>query len=240
MPDRRYDEKEVSALIKRAGELQAQEADLGPDQPTLVQVQQAASELGIQSEFLERAAAELNNSPKGKGLFGSPLRNHQSVTLRGRLTADRWPLTLQRMREATGRVGTPTQIGDACEWISHHPDGLHVSITPDGNITRVSIQSEISGWAVPYLSLSLLFLVALTAGMVSALGSIGWVLALAAYALVFLGGRRALSQIAYRRSVLIDQLLKTIESELNVASEPLVTSPFRSESELQDVKPGRT
>ena len=144
------------------------------------------------------------------------------------------------MREATGRVGTPTQIGDACEWISHHPDGLHVSITPDGNITRVSIQSEISGWAVPYLSLSLLFLVALTAGMVSALGSIGWVLALAAYALVFLGGRRALSQIAYRRSVLIDQLLKTIESELNVASEPLVTSPFRSESELQDVKPGRT
>jgi len=240
MPDRRYDEKEVSALIKRAAELQAQSTDQGPDQPTLVQVQLAASELGIQSEFLESAAEELDGRPKRSGLFGSPIRTQQSFTLHGRLTADRWPLTLQRMREATGRVGTTTQIGEACEWISHRPDGLHVSIIPDGCTTRVSIQSEISGWVVPYLSLLALFLVALTAGMVTALGSIGWVLALAAYALVFLGSRRVLSEIAHRRSVQIGQLVKTIESELVVASEPLGGRPLESESHIQEIKPSRT
>ena len=73
--------------------------------------------------------------------------------------------------------------------------------------------------------------------MVTALGSIRWVVALAIYTLIFLGGCRALSQIADRRSVQIDQLVQTIESDL---TDICKLSPALQESKIQEVKPLRT
>jgi len=220
MADRRYDEKEVSSLIKRAAQLQAEASEYGPDQPTLNQVQQAASELGIRPEFLDQAAAELSVGRKKKGFLGGQVRTRRSVTVPGRMTAERWPMALERLREETGRVGTPSQVGDAFEWISKQPDGLHVSIVPDGLNTRVSILSEISEWAGLYIVFPMFLAMPLTACLWKFLGSFGFILGMIVMALSLIAGRYKFSRIADQRAVQVDRLMQIIESQTALEAVP--------------------
>jgi hypothetical protein len=209
MADRRFDEKEVGALLKRAAELQAGVGDSGPDLPTLSQVQQAASELGIRPEFLEQAAAELSHRPPRTGIFDGSIRTRRSVTIPGRMTSDRWPMALDQMRVELGRVGTPGQVGEAFEWTT---DGFHVSLVPDGPNTRVSIQSEITPALGLYLFLPLMLGIALISGIESALGLVAVILGVPCLALALIGGRYGISRVSGQRAAQIDQVIQIVES----------------------------
>src|SRR5471030_614903 len=88
MAERHFSEKEVSALIKRATELQAGNQDLKTDQPTLTQVQQAAGELGILPQFLASAAVELESNSRRKGFWGGPVAVRRSTKVSGRLSPE--------------------------------------------------------------------------------------------------------------------------------------------------------
>src|SRR5437764_11565147 len=73
----RFTEKQVSAILKRAAELQTARGDAADPAAgfSLAQLQQAAAELGIDPGFLEAAAAEMEKGrrPGGRDSFcGGP------------------------------------------------------------------------------------------------------------------------------------------------------------------------
>jgi hypothetical protein len=231
MAERRYDDREVSALIKRAAELQAESSDNSSDLPTLGQVQQAASELGIRQEFLERAASELSEIPKRKGILGGEMRNRRTATVQGRLRPDRWPMVLHRMRDLTNRVGQPLENADSFEWISRQPDKLHVSIVPDGVQTRISVQSDISDWLVLFCVFPFPFALIAAAVMKLTLGWVGLAIWFGIFAAILLGEREMFSRMSRRRSKLIDQLIQSIESEVDLLAKSKTDSSISNLTE---------
>lgn len=69
LPSRRYDDKEIARLLKRATELQAREPQhLERDGLTLKELEGVAREAGIDPDLLRRAASELDQEPASGGL----------------------------------------------------------------------------------------------------------------------------------------------------------------------------
>jgi hypothetical protein len=223
MADRRFDEREVGALIRRAAELKAVASEGGGDDATLSQIRQAASELGIESEYIERAAAEMGNRGKGHGIWGGSVSVRQSVTVAGRITADRWPILLQQVRDMTGRVGTPRSVGDGFEWVSLQPDGIHVSVIPDGEKSRISIHSNIGNWLALSIILPLAGSLLIGAAAAGILGWAGAGVGVFVALCTLLASRAWFARIAKSRDELIAKLFAQLETEI---AKPIGQTPI--------------
>lgn len=123
LPARRYDDKEIARLLKRATELQARE----PQHPehdgmTLAELEAVAREAGIDPALLQQAASELDHEPEAGGW--GPL-----------LVGDRTNLVIERSFEG--------ELDQAAL------EGLvpHVNIAADltGNISSVGRTLNFSG-----------------------------------------------------------------------------------------------
>ena len=69
LPARRYSDKEISRLLKRATELQSQDPNSSErDGMTLAELEGIAREAGIDPAMLQRAASELDREPARSGL----------------------------------------------------------------------------------------------------------------------------------------------------------------------------
>ena len=128
--DLQYTEKEVGAILKRAGEIQAAEASAGSEFAragglSLARLRQAASEIGIDPSLIQRAARELaaeeETTPLTR-LLGGPWRVDVDRLVAGRVDEDNWACVLDEIRSETGRVGFPKTVGKGFEWLSLQPD----------------------------------------------------------------------------------------------------------------------
>ena len=115
MPERRYDEKEVGAILQRAGEIKG---DLLPATDaiglTLDELKRVAAEVGIESEIVERAAIEVDAKPSKEAKRTDSLMLDHTVD--GALSEEAWEDATMSLRQIVGRPGTVTVHESTREW----------------------------------------------------------------------------------------------------------------------------
>ena len=245
---RRYTEKEVRAILSRVAQLHGERAsgDAGHG-TTLQQLEQAANELGLDASLVRRAAIDIDNDT-GAGstslLLGGPWNVDSDRIVPGRVTVENWPGIVEDIRSATGRIGTPKIGGTLFEWTSRQPDGLHVSVSPSGDNSRVRITARF-GDTPHFAAFALTAVGALVGLMVTVVlsksgGLAPWVLAgipLSGSAIGYLCARLGCIPFARKRNrsmrhfvAFLEQRIGLSESESPVLTEGLL-APHESEPE---------
>lgn len=146
-PDNRklYTEKEISALLKRAAELQASDSTSDRQGLSLAELEQIAAEAGIDPRFVREAATDTSRaapSDIASGLLGGPLAIEDERIFRGEVTADQWETMVQEIRRTFGQGGTASQLGHSLEWNGEqrrHFRQAYVTASPRNGRTRVQI-----------------------------------------------------------------------------------------------------
>lgn len=228
-PDiRQYTEQEVSAILKRAGELQAAMsggADSGRAGGTsLSQLQQAAAEIGIDPALVQRAAQEIASEESvdpAVRLLGGPWRVDVDRLVAGRVDEESWPCVLDEMRSATGRVGYPKTVGKGFEWLSLQPNPLHITFTPAGQSTRLRVTARFTSWGVLLYLLPVTLSLAIAAMVIEAFGKSAAMtpemalgLLLGAPAAAMLGGRAVFSRVCARKRRETRNLVSRLEKAI--------------------------
>jgi hypothetical protein len=232
--DRPYTEKEIRAILQRAGKLQEARTSGGISSggTTLVQLQQAASELGLDPELIAQAAREVeteDTATKSSWLLGGPWKVDYDQILPGTVTEENWPFIVDELRAASGRVGTPKTIGKGFEWLSKQPDPLHITFTPHGANTRVRLTARFDEWGVLFYILPSIFVVVFvmlavilhTAFAKSGGMSPGLFVTLLAGipALTFLGGRAGFGKLCARKRIQTQNLFEHLKRALNQSAQ---------------------
>ncbi len=149
MAERRFSDRDINAIIKRAGELQLGASSDKSTGATLEQIQQAAAELGITPDMVAKAAQDVDSGYAADAtllFLGGPIRADFSRVAKGAILEQDVPGILKEIRRVSGRVGFPKSIGNALEWQSNQPDGLHVVLTPEKDHTTIDVRAAFGAW----------------------------------------------------------------------------------------------
>jgi len=150
MPDRRYDEKEVGAILRRAAEIQSGlTPEVGVEGMTMTDLQKVAGEVGIEPGVIERAAREVvagNGDSEDKINPNSFLLER---TVDGLISEEAWDDIVTRLRRHVGRPGQSTVQGSTHEWIGGWDTGtLTLSATTRNGKTRFKLMGDTTGGSV--------------------------------------------------------------------------------------------
>jgi hypothetical protein len=231
----RYTEKEVSAILKRAAELQGDGAHESGG-TSLEQLQQAAAEIGIGPSMVERAAVELGTKDmQGPGAkwLGGPWGVDYEKLLPGIIDEDSWPGAVEDLRAETGRVGFPKQVGKGYEWLSLQPDPLHITFTPSGQNTRVRVTARFGQWGALIYTL---FAVLIEVVVFAAFGKLSFPTPQICLSLwfgppivAFLAGRAVFGQVAKKKRLQTQRMIARLEASITSPA-PQVVEAARTRS----------
>lgn len=152
--NRSYSEEEFALILRKASELQAKGP--GPGSPktgmALRDIKQIAAEVGIEPEFVERAAALARNSGTGGGftLVGGPMNTFHSDEIQGQLTEGDMARLIDVVRDTLGSQGTVTEVLDSVEWKGSQGElrPVHVTLSPRDGVTKIQVRADQTGSAV--------------------------------------------------------------------------------------------
>lgn len=160
MAERRYNEKELAAILRAAGEAQAKDAGSSSeaDGLTLAEIAKLAAEVGIDPTYIDRAAQDLRDSPKSQfHKWGAPSRQVIERTIDGTFDDVHWEEAVAEMRLAFMSAGQTSVVGTSREWVGGTEfRSAHVSATPKNGKTRIriSLRQEstlIIGWMMAFM-----------------------------------------------------------------------------------------
>jgi hypothetical protein len=155
---RRYGDKEVGLILKRAVELQRQEPASAMEGGglTLSELEEIAAEAGIDPRYLRRAAADVDSGGstlhpgKASYFFGAPLAIELERTLTGEFPEEEFSLFVPDVQQAAGTHGQASALGKVFTWQSSTPQGersLQVTVTSRGGRTRIRIEERLNSLA---------------------------------------------------------------------------------------------
>jgi hypothetical protein len=149
---RRYSEKEVGLILRRATEFQRSEPSAAdPTGLTLAELQEVASEVGIDPAYLRRAAAELETgSGSWERLLGAPTAFVLERTIPGEFPASRFEELVPLMQVATVGQGTASSVGKTLTWSSRsdtNTSSQQVLVASRGGETLIRIEERLAGFA---------------------------------------------------------------------------------------------
>lgn len=148
MAERRYDEKEVGAILRRAAEMQSGvEAPDAAGGLTIQELQELGREVGIDPAVLQQAALE-SDTPSGKKLYVSGAAGTVLIDrlIEGELSDEAWEEIVLDLRRHVGRPGADTVKGNKREWSGGFDIGsLTLTATAQGGQTRIRLFSEFAG-----------------------------------------------------------------------------------------------
>ena len=162
MKKRTYSKEEIAALLERAAELHAQEAQSTNEKPglTLSEIEEVAAESGIDPLLVRQAATEMSGAPRLSSLKTSETTDTHNVVERvipGTLKPEAWEdivLDLRHRYDSSwekmmGVEESKTeQIGRSVQWRHMNASGLEtkVLIRPRGNKLHLVLRQRV-GWA---------------------------------------------------------------------------------------------
>lgn len=133
MADRRYSDDEISAIFRRATEVQQRAPQQLPQSEgmSLTELQSIGREAGISPELVAQAARELDQPalPRVSTLLGIPTGVARNVQLERRLTDDEWEAFVVQLRDTFQARGIITEQGAFRTWSNGN---LHVLVEPSG------------------------------------------------------------------------------------------------------------
>lgn len=150
---RRYSEKEVTRLLRRATELQrAMPIAPASNGLTLAELEDVATEAGLDPALLRQAAAELDvgslpsaGSGIGVHLAGAPFRTVIERTLVGEVPATAFASMVPLIQMAADAPGQASQVGNTLTWQSQNPSNprsLQILIAAHSGQTLIRIEER--------------------------------------------------------------------------------------------------
>jgi len=159
--NRLYTEKEISTILKRAGERQAEQGEKETQGLSLEEIQQIAGEVGLDPGIVASVAAELETSlgkEKGQSWLGLPVRVETERVLPGSVSVDQWPEVVSAIENSMGVIGASGQVGKMLEWTYTSKFVQYkVSLTPVNGQTKVRVFGNFTRLARAMLLPFLLF-----------------------------------------------------------------------------------
>ena len=224
---RLYTEKEISTILKRAGERQSENGSKETQGLSLEEIQQIAGEVGIDPSIVASVAAELDFVDDKKGLSWTGLDAKIEVerVLPGEVTEEDWGDIIQAIESELDVVGASGQIGRTMEWTYTSRFVQHrISFNPGDGQTRVRMYGNYSKlsnvWAFPLTIFLFMqgFAWSLGAGLpLWGSGGIGLVIGLMAYTLI----RFVFSEYIQKKERAFHKVLGRVERMLPEPSNPI-------------------
>lgn len=155
---RRYGDREVGLILKRAAELQRQEPTSAAEGGglTLSDLEEIAAEAGIDPRLLRQAAAEIESGDDAlmaEGLarvLGAPPTIKLERSVSGELPEADFERLVPEIQAAAESHGQASLLGRTLTWRSSTPQNersLQVTITARGGRTRITIEERLHGLA---------------------------------------------------------------------------------------------
>ena len=151
---RRYTEKEVGLILRRATEMQgAEPSALDPAGLTLAALEEIAAEAGIDPGMLRQAANELHvNRPPtlGSRLAGAPVSVDIERVIEGELPWERLEELVPTIQAGTTGQGTASAVGRTLTWTSRTEENAlaqQVLVSVRGGQTLIRNQESLGGLA---------------------------------------------------------------------------------------------
>lgn len=154
---KRYSDKEVSALIKRATELQEEESAprRGTSEAgmTLAELQEIAAEAGIDPKLIQRAAAQVD-LPKsltiGEKLAGGPLLISVERIVPGELSEEALSRIVPEIQRVATGHGNASMVGRTLTWsseTSQRQRTFQVTVSAKDGETLIRAEERLHGLA---------------------------------------------------------------------------------------------
>jgi len=240
---RRYGDKEVGLILKRAAELQQHGSDNAAGGGlSLRELEEIAAEAGIDSHSLRQAATELDegkasthDEAAARFLGGPPTIRYQR-TLRGELSTEdleKLVVPIQRAAEAHGQAGV---LSKTLTWHYKASDGsrsLQVIVASRNGRTRIDIEERLPGLAWGIFGGIMGgggMGVGLGVGLGVGIGALGSALFSIAFPIGVMGGAYVLSRsifgsVVRRRQRVLRELLDELTEEVEAASGAIESGP---------------
>jgi hypothetical protein len=154
LPGRRYNEKEVADIIKRASEFQQLESTAESTAGmSLAELEQVAREAGLDPALVRRAATDLDtrvSDRKPSAFIGAPTHLVLERTIDGEVPADEYETLVLEMQRELGGVGHASALGRSLVWTMqgvHHGRAssrtIQVTVTPRNGRTTIRIEEPL-------------------------------------------------------------------------------------------------
>ena len=151
---RRFNEKEVAAIIKRASELQQVEATSESSTGmSLAELEQIAREAGLDPALVRRAASDLDTrvtDQQPSPFFGAPTTLVLERTIDGELPVEEHEAIVLEIQRELGGVGSASGLGRSLVWTMtthEHPRAatrtVQVTVTPRNGRTTIRIDEPL-------------------------------------------------------------------------------------------------
>lgn len=235
---RRYGDEETALILRRAAELQEQGGNSRPAKGlTLDEIQQIASEVGIDPTCVTEAAALVSVQERDRWarLLGGPTRFSYERTVSGELPDAAWAVLVDEIRQKMRKPGQVGHLPGALEWVDEgeNGDSVRVGVTSGAGKIRVELRARRGNEA------SMFFILPPTAGAILAIlvgGMVGldpgpelWTVmsgaASGGLALGWAGWRRFSARWERSLSTLVTRLARVAEEESGSAQEHGGTLP---------------
>jgi hypothetical protein len=151
---RRFNEKEVAQIIKRASELQQEESPAeSASGMSLAELEQVAREAGLDPALVRRAATDLDTrvtDQRPSAFIGAPTRLSLERTIDGEVPSDEYESMVLEMNRVLGLVGSASTLGRTLQWTASGVDRRRVStrtvqitVTPRHGRTTIRIEEPL-------------------------------------------------------------------------------------------------
>jgi hypothetical protein len=154
LPSRRFNEKEVADIIKRASELQQLETTSeSTTGMSLAELEQVAREAGLDPTLVRRAATDLDTRVSDRqpsAFLGAPTTLALERTIDGELPIDEYETVVLEIQRELGGVGSASTLGRTLVWTMHGAEHrrastrtVQVTVTPRNGRTTIRMEEPL-------------------------------------------------------------------------------------------------
>ena len=150
---RRFSEREVGLIIKRASEMQQSDpAERGGSGMSLAELEQIASEAGIDPQFVRRAASDIDVAPLSttSPLLGGPTTVRLERTINGEVPDTEFEALVLEIHNVLGEHGHASELGRSLTWTSApvamrrvSSRRLSITVSPRAGVTTIRIEEHL-------------------------------------------------------------------------------------------------
>lgn len=155
LPGRRFNEKEVADIIKRASELQQLESTAeSTTGMSLAELEQVAREAGLDPALVRRAATDLDTRVSDQtpsAFIGAPTNLVLERTIDGEMPVDEYETVVLEIQRELGGVGQASTLGRSLVWTMQGGAGrrrgmtrtVQVTVTPRHGRTTIRMEEPL-------------------------------------------------------------------------------------------------
>ncbi len=151
---RRYGDREIGLILKRATELQDTAPEPSGSGLSLAELEEIALEAGIDPTHLRRAAAEVEAGAPASGISAAFLGTSPTISLerviQGEIEEEVFEILVPEIQHVDTGQGVPSLFGRTLTWRSNTPSNtraLQLTVSSRDGETQIRIEEQLHGFA---------------------------------------------------------------------------------------------